>query len=152
MADVSFTKKTWADGSSGGTPITASELNRMEQGIKDCADGVNDLGDSISHTTSINWDVFKLPSGLVVATRRVQMQVSATQKFGSVYYDDFQQGYPPVFDEVIFARIDVVNPTGLWWNSMKEFQNDQVTYYIISATQQVASTCDVEYLMIGTAS
>lgn len=48
MADVRFTKKTWADGSSGGTPITASELNRMEQGIKDCADGVNDLGDSIS--------------------------------------------------------------------------------------------------------
>lgn len=48
MADVSFTKKTWADGSSGGTPITASELNRMEQGIKDCADGVNGLGDSIS--------------------------------------------------------------------------------------------------------
>lgn len=47
MADVSFTKKTWADGSSGGTPITASELNRMEQGIKDCADGVNGLGDSI---------------------------------------------------------------------------------------------------------
>ena len=48
MADVSFTKKTWADGSSGGTPITAAELNRMEQGIKDCADGVNGLGDSIS--------------------------------------------------------------------------------------------------------
>lgn len=48
MADVSFTKKTWADGSSGGTPITASELNRMEQGIKDCADGANGLGDSIS--------------------------------------------------------------------------------------------------------
>ena len=48
MADVSFTKKTWADGSSGGTPITAAELNRMEQGIKDCADGVNELGDSIS--------------------------------------------------------------------------------------------------------
>lgn len=48
MADVSFTKKTWADGSSGGTPITASELNRMEQGIKDCATACNELGDSIS--------------------------------------------------------------------------------------------------------
>lgn len=152
MADVSFTKKTWADGSSGGTPITASELNRMEQGIKDCADGVNGLGDSISHTTSSNWDVFKFPSGLVVATRRVQMQVKATQKFGSVYYDDFQQGYPTVFDEVIYARIDVVNPSGIWWTSLKSFQSSQLTYYIISATQQAAVTCDVEYLMIGTAS
>ena len=48
MADVNFTPKTWKDGSSGGTPITASELNRMEQGIEDCATACNDLGDSIS--------------------------------------------------------------------------------------------------------
>lgn len=57
MADVSFTKKTWADGSSGGTPITASELNRMEQGIKDCADGVNGLGDSISRKADLDSNV-----------------------------------------------------------------------------------------------
>ena len=80
------------------------------------------------------------------------MQVKATQKFGSVYYDDFKQGYPTVFDEVIYARIDVVNPSGIWWTSLKSFQSSQLTYYIISATQQAATTCDVEYLMIGTAS
>lgn len=80
------------------------------------------------------------------------MQVKATQKFGSVYYDDFQQGYPTVFDEVIYARIDVVNPSGIWWTSLKSFQSSQLTYYIISATQQAAVSCDVEYLMIGTAS
>lgn len=50
MADVNFTPKTWKDGSSGGTPITAAELNRMEKGIEDCATACNDLGDSISPT------------------------------------------------------------------------------------------------------
>lgn len=30
-----FTRKTWADNASGATPITAAELNRIEQGISD---------------------------------------------------------------------------------------------------------------------
>ena len=30
---MSFQTKTWADGEAGGTPITAAELNRIEQGI-----------------------------------------------------------------------------------------------------------------------
>lgn len=32
---VEYTKKTWYDGSEGGTPITAAELNRVETGIDD---------------------------------------------------------------------------------------------------------------------
>ena len=35
---MAFTPKTWEDGSAGGTPITAAELNRMESGI---AEGQN---------------------------------------------------------------------------------------------------------------
>lgn len=30
---MAYTQKTWADGSAGGTPVTAAELNRMETGI-----------------------------------------------------------------------------------------------------------------------
>ena len=32
---MAFESKTWVDGADGGTPITAEELNRMEQGIVD---------------------------------------------------------------------------------------------------------------------
>jgi hypothetical protein len=35
-----FTPKTWADGSGGGTPITAAELNRMETGLESMDDRV----------------------------------------------------------------------------------------------------------------
>lgn len=38
---VSFTKKTWANGQSGGTPVTAAELNRIEQGIADAVSQSN---------------------------------------------------------------------------------------------------------------
>ena len=47
-SQVSFAKKTWKDGSGGGTPVTAAELNRMEGGISDCATQINKLGDSVS--------------------------------------------------------------------------------------------------------
>jgi len=30
---MAFEPKTWANGSEGGTPVTAEELNRIEQGI-----------------------------------------------------------------------------------------------------------------------
>lgn len=45
---VAFAKKLWKDATSGGTPITAAELNRMEGGINDCATQINMLGDSVS--------------------------------------------------------------------------------------------------------
>ena len=45
---VTFAKKLWKDATSGGTPITAAELNRIEGGINDCANKINKLGDSVS--------------------------------------------------------------------------------------------------------
>lgn len=44
MADISYTPTTWADGSEGGTPIDATKLNNIEQGIVDAvgAIGPND--------------------------------------------------------------------------------------------------------------
>lgn len=45
---VTFAKKLWKDAISGGTPITSAELNRMENGISNCATEINRLGDSVS--------------------------------------------------------------------------------------------------------
>ena len=46
-SQVSFAKKTWKDGSGGGTPVTAAELNRLEQGVVDLTNAVNALRDSV---------------------------------------------------------------------------------------------------------
>ena len=44
MADISYTRTTWADGSEGGTAIDSTKLNNIEQGIVDAvaAIGPND--------------------------------------------------------------------------------------------------------------
>ena len=44
MADISYTRTTWADGQEGGTAIDATKLNNIEQGVVDAvaAIGPND--------------------------------------------------------------------------------------------------------------
>ncbi|QDM56360.1 hypothetical protein PP515_gp13 [Gordonia phage Sidious] len=45
---MAYTPKTWANGAVGGTPITAAELNRIEQGVDGAHDEIGDMQDVIS--------------------------------------------------------------------------------------------------------
>ena len=40
---MDYTPKTWQAGEAGGTPITGSELNRIEQGIEDAETEIDTL-------------------------------------------------------------------------------------------------------------
>lgn len=59
---VTFAKKLWKDATSGGTPITAAELNRMEGGISNCATQINKLGDSVSRCKATDGTTFAASS------------------------------------------------------------------------------------------
>lgn len=59
--DVSFARKTWKDGSSGGTPITAAELNRLEKGVTDLTTAVNVLRDSVSRYRTLWGTTLTIP-------------------------------------------------------------------------------------------
>ena len=77
---IKFAMKTWKDKVSGGTPITAAELNRIEKGISDTAKGVNDLGDSVSpFTDSI---VSKITSNVASG---ILLQIRFTSNDGKAY-------------------------------------------------------------------
>lgn len=52
---MAYTKKAWAVGVAGGTPITATELNRMEDGISDAISP--ELAAAVSSQT------FSIPNG-----------------------------------------------------------------------------------------
>ena len=66
-SQVSFAKKTWKDGSGGGTPITAAELNRLEQGVVDLTTAVNALRDSVSMLWSGETMTFEIETYRTVA-------------------------------------------------------------------------------------
>lgn len=54
QASLSFTKKTWADNATSGTPVTAAELNRLENAISSLTTAVNNLQDSVTPATRVS--------------------------------------------------------------------------------------------------
>jgi hypothetical protein len=69
---LSYARTTWADGSDGGTAITATRLNNMESGISNATTQINTnttniatLKDSVSHITtkSVTSDSVTIASG-----------------------------------------------------------------------------------------
>lgn len=69
-----YSQQTWADGSSGGTPLNAARLNHMEDGISNAATA-EDLSDAVTSLTS-------LANAKVPATRTIQgSDLSANRTF-----------------------------------------------------------------------
>ena len=81
MASRSYTPTAWKDGSSGGTPITAAELNRIETGIstlyQDLPTFVIATKDA---TTDVNGNQITTPCRLIV--------IDTDGDFQGEYYDD----------------------------------------------------------------
>lgn len=46
---INFTKKTWVDDPTSGTPITAADMNRLEQAIVDLNTTLTSVQNSLSH-------------------------------------------------------------------------------------------------------
>lgn len=90
---VTFVKKLWKDATSGGTPITAAELNRMEGGINDCATQINKLGDSVSQ---------QLPVFSNVTEKKISLNdLTKTGLYVSFAPDNAPSGYSGVWVTVI---------------------------------------------------
>lgn len=83
---VTFAKKLWKDATSGGTPITAAELNRMEGGINDCATQINRLGDSVSRVPTFWGDVISITCGSWGSGEDTYIQVQFCLKDGKSLY------------------------------------------------------------------
>lgn len=74
---MGYTKQTWNDNASGGTPITAARLNHIE-------DGIYQIGDSVDPKTSDDWTYFKLDSGIVISFGMFSVTTTGSSSWGSV--------------------------------------------------------------------
>lgn len=83
---IKFAMKTWKDAVSGGTPITAAELNRIEKGISDTAKGVNNLGDSVSRVPAFWGDVTSITYGSWGSGEDTYIQMQFCLKDGKSLY------------------------------------------------------------------
>ena len=84
QASLSFSQKTWEDNATSGTPITAAELNRLENAISNLTTAVNNLQDSVSHydTKNKQWN-------------QNNWSILQIHMFGNLYYFQIQRTYSP---------------------------------------------------------
>ncbi|NMN02796.1 hypothetical protein [Bifidobacterium panos] len=81
MASRSYTPTAWKNGSGGGTPITAAELNRIEAGVSTLyQDLPSFVIQSKDADTDINGNQITTPCRLIV--------IDTDGNFQGEYYDD----------------------------------------------------------------
>jgi hypothetical protein len=105
---VTYTPRTWADGSSGGTPITAADLNNIESGI------VNALTTADASVTYAK----KLAAPFAVGEARAQasrlgssvMPTPATITTGSWSGTDYVERSAPVVLSTTTANFPTIHP------------------------------------------
>nr|DAI79029.1 MAG TPA: hypothetical protein [Caudoviricetes sp.] len=97
---VTFAKKLWKDKVGGNTPITAAELNRMENGINNCATQINKLGDSVCRLGTDNGT-----TECSVSLSGNDLIIMAKNKFGKCVSLNCYEGEIVVYDEVLKKRI-----------------------------------------------
>ena len=79
QASLSFSKKTWTDTATSGTPITAAELNRLENAISSLTTAVNNLQDSVS-PSFVECNIADVSTTVCKAGKIVVVTVSGTLK------------------------------------------------------------------------
>lgn len=79
QASLSFSKKTWKDTATSGTPITAAELNRLENAISNLTTAVNNLQDSVS-SVFVDCSITILPTVVCKTGNIVVVTVCGTLK------------------------------------------------------------------------
>ena len=83
QASLSFSKKTWTDTATSGTPITAADLNRLENAISSLTTAVNNLQDSVSQND--DWYVVKVGNGATMLFTSKNIAVINLEKREYVY-------------------------------------------------------------------
>lgn len=80
-------KITWINGQAGGTPLSAENLNQMEDNIENAIDDVQTYAESIVESgTNVNGKYIKFKDGTMICTKKVTFNsVSVNQSVGSLY-------------------------------------------------------------------
>ncbi len=79
---ISFTKTNWQDRPSTATPITAAQLNRMEQGIEDCKGQANANEMAIKANAS---EIQTIKSGITLGSISITDLLLLAYPVGSIY-------------------------------------------------------------------
>lgn len=96
QASISFSKKTWADTATSGTPITAADLNRLENAISSLTTAVNNLQDSVTRAVLLLSEELTVNGGKMLvevydipAIKELVMRVNGSFSTNAQFFQDY---------------------------------------------------------------
>lgn len=130
QASLSFSKKTWEDTATSGTPITAAELNRLENAISSLTTAVNNLQDSVSRLESdyvrnnVGSGSFEFCRvGGIVIMNMYNITAKVSGSWGTTLVGTVPEGFRPknqLRQRCQVANTDSDRSSGLWVKSSGE--------------------------------
>lgn len=110
---MTYTRINWQDGENGGTPLSADNLNKMDEQIEK---NTNNILSIIESGSNENGDYIKFSNGTMICFKQVITQVKIDNPFGSMYETSSSVNfgdYAKEFKEVPLIFPYVINRTAL---------------------------------------
>lgn len=106
-------KITWINGQAGGTPLSAENLNQMEDNIETAINDVQTYAEGIVESgTNVNGKYIKYKDGTMVCTKKVTFNnVNVNQQAGSLYHSpDLSLGsFAEAFESTPIVNASIIN-------------------------------------------
>ena len=93
--------------------------------------------------------IYQLNERLGLAVLKANMNISAYNVWGSVYYSTYSMNVPNVFSSVIDAGCKVETGSGIWFTQVFGVAKTKFDYYVINPTQNNGAWADVVYWVLG---
>lgn len=148
QASLSFSKKTWTDTATSGTPITAAELNRLENAISSLTTAVNNLQDSVSVKVLYNnaqWRIYTVSNYVYVHIQDVR-----TDSADSWAYVQCNYVLPEQYRPSVTLQFPLVTGNGASWTGCAKVQNSGNMYVInYGNSGSIDARCGIMLFPIG---
>lgn len=116
---IEYEAKEWQNDSVGGTPITADEMNRIDSGVADAVNGVNELNEPGNVTTDDLADgavtADKLSQEVRDSVSQIAKYVTRQQTVQSVAAGQFVDDVHFDISDLSLANAPIVVPLSTGW-------------------------------------
>lgn len=114
---MAYTRINWQDGESGGTPLSAENLNKMDIQIEQ---NTSDIASIIESGSNENGNYIKYSDGTMICTKQVtNITIDITTSWGSMYESNYYiplGSMPQEFTTLYYANASVLSNS---WHAIK---------------------------------
>lgn len=146
---MAYTRINWQDGESGGTPLSAENLNIMDMQIEQ---NTNDIANIIESGSNETGEWIKYADGRLITTHKVTRTLSRTSPRGNMYETDQQADlgqYPVAFKETPYIFLTLYGQNAILEAVNNPTETNAGLVYLLAPTSNSSANYTIQVLAIG---